>query len=276
MSHQLSTAAPDTALPMLRQAKALLAQAKDVGDVLELRHQATAMEMYLRRREASSEAHADAWEILQHANRRIGELTRVIEHGVRGPRVQGRSLREGKTRALAEHGLSSQIASRCEQLAQLSATDFEQRVALGRARIIRKSEGPVVAAPSWSPDYDRASMTFGAEFLRKAREVVGDGRLLQLIRSDGQQVKEFIRAFEAQQFVAGVVLCARPSIQATWFQLLAQKFDMCLPDAQRRIDGDKVGQREAIAVFYAGPSPARFAQLFSPIGVVLRAVGRSA
>jgi hypothetical protein len=64
---------------------------------------------------------------------------------------------------------------------------------------------------------------------------------------------------------------------AAWFQLLAERFPVCL--LRKRVaflrDGAPVkGTRQGQAVFYAGPNGKRFAKVFGPHGVIVMAVRR--
>ena len=61
--------------------------------------------------------------------------------------------------------------------------------------------------------------------------------------------------------------------ETTWFQLLLERFPVCLP-ARRlafwRHDHANVGARQGQAFFYLGPNVAKFQEVFSQFGPILR------
>lgn len=121
----------------LARACALLAAVKTADEAKEIHDQASAVKFYLARKEAGSQAHADAWEITQRAIRRIGELTLQTEHGTNGrPRSVGGPRKLKKTQRLASLQVSKALICRWERLARLSEVEFADRIATGRERLV--------------------------------------------------------------------------------------------------------------------------------------------
>lgn len=167
----------ELAISRVSEARALLAEARSLDDVLELRDQAEAMRVYLKRREDASEAHADAWAIAQEANRRLGELCRELpKHPTGGGRprkdaetspLDGPVSKAGELKRL---GLTKQEASRLERLAALPEEEFAARIELGRAKILKLPD----PAPAASTEgFDRDSYGTPPEYAEAARTVLG-------------------------------------------------------------------------------------------------------
>lgn len=293
MTTSLTTAKQSNFVLHVEQARALLASAREIPVVLELRDRAEAMASYLRRREAATGAHADAWEILQHANRRIGELTRNLERASAGRQSAGSPLRNSKGKALAALGLTGVAAARYEKLAAVPEKEFTERVRLGRARITRKASGAVVASISWGPEYDRSNLQVGVECSRAASRVLGPRTLVprdqyaslelalgskwtaeavfvEAPRSRPSAILEkFVAEYDAGSFASGIAAAGRPSVDTAWFQLMAGRCVTCLP-ARRAQDGAlRAHFTEACAVFYVGQQPELFIAEFAGLGVVL-------
>lgn len=118
----------------IEKAREMLAACRRVDEAKSIRDQAVAIRIYFRQQNASREAQNDAAEIKVRAERRIGELTRVLEKapspktGKAGP---GRGKRAGtkdmfsKGRALKEIGVSRQQASEFERIASVPERHFE-------------------------------------------------------------------------------------------------------------------------------------------------------
>jgi ParB family transcriptional regulator, chromosome partitioning protein len=140
----------------VEHARALLAEAKSLGDVADMRDKAAAMAHYARARAAGSEAHADAWEIMQLATRRIGELTRELPKakGGRPSKTSDKPAEVSKPEALRSIGLTQRDANRAEQLAALPEPEFRARVDAGRARITKQAQPDTILAASAAAGYD--------------------------------------------------------------------------------------------------------------------------
>lgn len=192
------TAAPTIAravsLATTRVEKAceLLAQARTVDDAIELRNQAGALEEYVRRRELGGRAHADAWEIIQHCNRRIGQFLREMPTA-QGARTELRPAGETKSKAVAlrELGIARSTANRLEQLAQLPEPEFRARVELGRQRITKQAEPGAVTAVSAASEHDGDTWGTPPEYAEAARKVMGG---IELDPASNERAQEVIRA----------------------------------------------------------------------------------
>jgi phage N-6-adenine-methyltransferase len=180
----------------VEQACTLLAQAKTIHDAKELLDKASAMEMFLRRRDAASEAHGDAWEIVQLANRRLGELCRALPqhatHGGRPKKTDSAAQQVSKGAELKRLGVTRVQASRWEKLAELAEKDFLARVELGRARITKQIVEPSsVAATSAGASYDGDEWCTPREYIEAAREVLGG---IELDPATNARAQKLIRA----------------------------------------------------------------------------------
>lgn len=166
-------------LRRVEQAMELLAQAKSVDDVKDLRDRAAAMQVYLGQRAAGTTAHADAWEIVQRANRRIGELTREMPQAKRGPKravelVSG-SEKESPSKGdeLRRVGITPKAAHELQQLAALPLTEFQSRLAAGRKKIELGLRPARVTAVSSEAGYDGDEYGTPEIYIAAAREVLG-------------------------------------------------------------------------------------------------------
>lgn len=110
-----------TALPSLDRCKAILDQTKSADEVKKIRILAQAVASSERGKEIA----LDAGEIVLFADARIGELTKEMAKAPPDKRGQGNTNQARtvglivKAEALAESGLTTQQASRCERVASL-------------------------------------------------------------------------------------------------------------------------------------------------------------
>jgi hypothetical protein len=163
----------------VERARAMLSQAKDLREVADMRDKAAAMAHYARARAAGKDAHADAWEIVQLATRRLGELTAVMPKAKSGPARAGvvsRDATKPKGASTAELGLTRQQVSRAEKLAALPEREFRDRVAAGRARITKQAEPDSMLSTSASSGYDGDEYCTPEVYVVAARTVL-DGRI---------------------------------------------------------------------------------------------------
>ncbi len=108
-------------LALLDKARTALAEVRQVGDALEIRDQAKALEFYFAKHERSVEAALHAAEIRIRAERRIGELL---------PKKQ-----EGKRVSCPAAGqLPRQRASEFRAIAEVPAEAFEEHLATSKAK----------------------------------------------------------------------------------------------------------------------------------------------
>ena len=265
----------------VERARTMLAQAKDLRDIADMRDKASAMAHYARARAAGSEAHADAWEIMQLATRRIGELTAAMPKSKGGrPKTSPLSGEVFKGEATAAIGFTSQQVSRAEKLAALPEAEFRERVAAGRVRIAKQAEPDSVLATSSSSGYDGDEYCTPEAYVVAARKVLG-GRIeldpasnafaQNTVRADRFYTKhdsglgvpwkartlwlnppfsrrlitEFaskvVAERNAKHFLAGVVLTNSDPSTAWWQGLGALSDAMCSPD--HRIAFELAGKR---------------------------------
>jgi phage N-6-adenine-methyltransferase len=160
----------------VERAAALLAQARSVDEVREIREKARAIEVYQRMRGASLSAQQDAAEIVLRAERRLGELCAVVAEksqtaGLkRGPRPDSPSGRE----KLGDLGIAHHESSRWQKLAAIPEPVFEQHVAAVRMKGERLTTAGTIAATSSIEGYDSDEWYTPAKYVEAAREVLGE------------------------------------------------------------------------------------------------------
>lgn len=142
VSEAITRVSTGTGLLKVEEARALLAECRDVDEAKDIRDKARAMEMYFRRREAGREAQNDAAEIKVRAERRLGELLREQkENGTRHPggkpRIESRSVTQSEGEApptLADLGIEKMSAKRWQDVARVPEPVFEEYIAQQRER----------------------------------------------------------------------------------------------------------------------------------------------
>jgi phage N-6-adenine-methyltransferase len=162
----------------VEEARILLAEARTVDDVKELADQARAIEQYARRRSAASQAHADAWEIVQLASRRLGQLTSELPQAPAGRKpkqeISNGPLPISKGEVLKELGVSKMQASRWEAMARLDDGEFAAQVERGKAAITKKGDaGGGIGSTSNAAGYDSDNYGTPPEVLDVGRELLG-------------------------------------------------------------------------------------------------------
>lgn len=188
----------------VQEACVLLAQARALDDVLELRNQADAMRLYMLRRGAATEAHADAWEIVQHANRRLGQLlTDLPQHPTKGGRprklddaapdaeTSNTAIPVSKTAQLKDLGITKVQASRLEKLGALPDTEFRARVDAQRVRIASHTEPGAMTATTAASEHDGDAWGTPQNYADAARKVL-DG--IELDPATNERAQLVIRA----------------------------------------------------------------------------------
>jgi hypothetical protein len=141
-----------------------IAEARDVRDVKEIRDQAMAVGHYARERNLGKQLMTDAAEIKIRAERRMGELLKVMPKAKGGQPYQKAtpSTLEGVAPTLASLGVTEQDSHRCQRMAKLDDKAFETHIAETRAdpkgelttagvlREVAKQSPPVKPPKSWN------------------------------------------------------------------------------------------------------------------------------
>lgn len=167
------------AIPELtvERALVLLAEARDVDEVKALRDKADALALYARKRRASLEVQNAAVEIGIWSMRRIGELTRDLEHAPSRAEKGRKGFRTpdavGKKGVLRSVGLSKQEASLCEQLAGADVELIRKHIDGVRERALKLTKSGTLAAVSLLEGYDSDEWYTPPEVVEDVRRVLG-------------------------------------------------------------------------------------------------------
>ncbi len=191
------------AAAMLSMVKSELPTITDVSKVLGLRAAASAMQVFLKQRDAALGAQNDAAEIKLRTERRIGELTREIKpipREVTGAMARGKGVPEAGTpsrlETLKDLGIERRRANEWEKLADVPADAFEKHVATVRAKGENVSSAKAAVFSSESDEWytpqkyiESARLVLGRIDLDpasnvKANEVVG-AKAIYTIDDDG-------------------------------------------------------------------------------------------
>ncbi len=88
-------------------------------------------------------------------------------------------------------------------------------------------------------------------------------------------VEKLVREHQAGPYCTEAIVLVNNATETSWFQMLLERFPVCLP-ARRiafwRHDHANVGARQGQAFFYLGPNAAKFQEVFSQFGPILRRV----
>jgi phage N-6-adenine-methyltransferase len=247
----------------------LLAEARSVDEVLELRDQAVAMRVYAKQRDTASIAHADAYEIVQRANRRLGELLRDLPTAERARTDLGSTDgTQTKISALRELGIPKVTAHRMEKLAALPEEEFRARIESQRVKITKQADPRGMTATTSASEHDGDAWGTPVEYLAAVRTVFGgvigldvatnakaqervraehfytreDDGLIQPWKADSlwnqppfsdplvaQFCNRFVDQFAAGSFVQGITL-VNACTETVWFQRLLGVSAVCFPN----------------------------------------------
>lgn len=124
--HALVKATPPGQLLPVEQARALLAQSKNVDEVKDVADKAKAVALYLRMKDASIDSQNDAAEIRLRAERRLGELMKEMPKAKAG-RPSEIGPKDGPI-SYADQGIDKRDAAKWQALASIPEKKFEQFV----------------------------------------------------------------------------------------------------------------------------------------------------
>jgi hypothetical protein len=170
-------AAPESmSLARLRKACALLDQVRQIEDVLDLRDKAAAVAHYMGHRNHGARAHADAWEIMQRATRRLGELCAELPQNPTGGRPKKTGAEPApvsKRGELQRLGIQRRQADRWERFAAVPADDFAERLRRGRERLEQGKSAKPVDGTASAAEHDSDAWGTPEEYAQAARELLG-------------------------------------------------------------------------------------------------------
>lgn len=142
----VTTAHNDRLLICLEEAKRFLAEAKTLEEVSVIRDKAQAVKAYAKRRDLALESINDAAEVKLRAERRMGELLRVMPKQKPGEyqRLQSATVAP----KLSDLGIEKTQSMRCQRIAMMPEESFEQAIQEARdqqkeittAGVLRKAE----------------------------------------------------------------------------------------------------------------------------------------
>jgi DNA modification methylase len=116
------------ALAKIDTARYLLAQARDVDEVKDIRDKAEALRLYLRQQHASLEAQNHCAEIKLRAERRAGEILKDTPKNEGGLLRGNTVLPRDDTPTLDDLGISKMQSSRWQAIAALPEDEFEEYI----------------------------------------------------------------------------------------------------------------------------------------------------
>jgi hypothetical protein len=89
----------------------------------------------------------------------------------------------------------------------------------------------------------------------------------------GPWIEKLVLEHQAGPYCTEAIVLVNNATETSWFQMLLERFPICLP-ARRlafwRHDHANVGARQGQAFFYIGPNAAKFQEIFSQFGPILR------
>lgn len=145
---ELVPAHNDRLLICLEEAKRFLAEAKTLEEVSVIRDKAQAVKAYAKRRDLALESINDAAEVKLRAERRMGELLRVMPKHPPGPAKRDRLHDAIEPPTLADLDIEPTQSMRCQRIAMMPKESFEQAIQEAReqqkeittAGVLRKAE----------------------------------------------------------------------------------------------------------------------------------------
>lgn len=117
-----------------------------VDEVKEIRDRATAVAAYYQQRGASLEIQNDAAEVRLRAERRLGELLKVMPKNA-GGRPSKTGSKKQQVSPLREIGITRKQSMTWQQIAEIDEEDFEERIATARGNGIELTTTRVLREP---------------------------------------------------------------------------------------------------------------------------------
>jgi hypothetical protein len=187
------------ALPkLLDQLGATLAKAKTLEEVFTVRDHLAQLEMLAKVRARGTQLHADSWEMLQEAERRIGERTLELPKQAGGrPKLVARQQVSGpkpKHVVLAALGLPRPLVARCEKFAAKPRREWNDVLAKGRHLVSIGKRAPSLLSASAAVGYD------GDEYCTPPREVGCVREVLERIGLDICSNDEAQKVIQAERY----------------------------------------------------------------------------
>lgn len=176
MGEPETTAPESMSLARLRKACELIDQVRNIDEALEMRDQAAAIVHYMEERGRGGRAHAYAWEVVQRATRRLGELCAALPQnpaGGRPPKTGLDSKPVSKRGELQRLGIGRGQAVRWERVAAVPMDDFAERLRHGRERLEQGKNAKPIDGTASAAEHDSDSWGTPEPYAIAARELLG-------------------------------------------------------------------------------------------------------
>jgi len=194
-------------LALLADARSSLERARSLSEVKEIRDVAVAAKKYAEAKKLGSEAQGYAQEIINRADRRMGEILAETERHPTGPTPKVKS--PGGTQPppkLSELGVSRKASSTAQQLARIPKEVFERNAQKPTKRLLRTAR-EVAAEKRRAEPTEPQTVQDGVDIRHgDFREALADLSDVDAIITDPPYPKEFIPLFGDLSALASKVL----------------------------------------------------------------------